>query len=51
MTPAGGIPIAGDLGDVDALARSDWVLQLKLYTGNTIALRQFGPAFDRMADA
>lgn len=50
VTPAGGIPVAFDLGDIDSLARSDWDLQLKLYTGKTVALRQFGPAFGRMAD-
>src|ERR1051326_2169154 len=50
VTPAAGIPIAFDLGDVDSLARSDWELALKLYTGNTVALRQFGPAFGRIAD-
>src|SRR3989442_7328176 len=50
VTPAGGIPVAFDLGDVDSLARGEWDLQLKLFTGKTIALRQFGPAFARMAD-
>lgn len=50
VTPAGVAPIAFDLGDVDSLVPADWDLQLKLYTGKTIALRQFGPAFSRMTE-
>src|SRR5581483_6222128 len=50
VAPTGGTPIAFDLGDVDALKRGDWDLEATLYTGNKIVLRQFGPAFGRMAD-
>jgi hypothetical protein len=49
VTPASGAPIAFDLGDVDCAGASDWELQLKLYTGHVVALRQFGRAFERMS--
>lgn len=49
-TPSGGIPIAFDLGDVESVSRGEWDMQLTLFTGKTLALRQFGPAFGRMAD-
>jgi hypothetical protein len=49
VTPASGAAIAFDLGDVDIAVKSDWDLQLELFTGRHLTLRQFGPAFDRMA--
>lgn len=48
LTPASGTAIAFDLGDVDVAIRNEWDLQLQLFTGRTLTLRQFGPAFDRM---
>ena len=50
VAPAGATPLAFDLGDIDALKRGDWDLELTLYTGKKVTLRQFGPAFGRMAD-
>ncbi len=47
-TPASGAAIAFDLGDVDVFAHGEWELQLSLYTGRQLVLRQFGAAFDRM---
>jgi len=42
VTPAGGIPLSFDLGEVDAT--------LDLGNGERIVLRQFGPAFGRMCE-
>ena len=41
-------PLAFDLGDIDEIAPAEWDLSLRLYTGEVIGLRQFGPAFSRM---
>ncbi len=49
VTPASGRPIAFDLGDVDRVAPAEWEMELTLFTGKTLALRQFGPAFGRMS--
>ena len=49
LTPASGIAIAFDLGDVDIAVRNQWDIELTLFTGRHLTLRQFGPAFDRMA--
>ena len=49
VTPAGGTPIAFDLGDVDRVTPGDWDLHLALYTGHTVVLRQFGASFSDMA--
>jgi len=49
VTPAGGTPLAFDLGDVDQTAPGEWDLQLALYTGRTVTLKQFGAAFSDMA--
>lgn len=49
LTPASGAAITFDLGDVNAVVPGEWELQLALYTGRQIFLRQFGPAFGRMA--
>jgi hypothetical protein len=48
VTPSGGIPLAFDLGDVDRTVPGEWDLQLALYTGRTLTLRQFGAAFNDM---
>lgn len=48
VTPASGAAIAFDLGDVNAVLPGEWELQLALYTGRHLFLRQFGPAFGRM---
>jgi hypothetical protein len=50
VTPQAGVPIAFDLGDVDRAAPGEWELELTLYTGRTMTLRQFGPSFGRMRD-
>lgn len=50
VTPAAGTPIAFDLGDVDSAGANDWEIQLKLYTGRVLALRQFGASFGRMSE-
>src|SRR3954447_25326486 len=49
ITPAGGTPLAFDLGDVDRVAPGEWDFQLFLYTGRTLLLKQFGAAFSQMA--
>lgn len=46
LTPQHGVPIAFDLGDLDAVVKGDWELRLPLYTGRAILLRQFGKAFE-----
>ena len=49
VTPATGVPLAFDLGDIDRTIPAEWDLQLALYTGRTVQLRQFGAAFGRMS--
>src|ERR1043166_8826475 len=49
VTPAGGTPLAFDLGDVDRTIPGEWDLHLALYTGRTLTLKQFGAAFTSMA--
>ena len=49
VTPSSGPAIAFDLGDVDIAVRNEWDLQLELYTGRHLTLRQFGASFDRLA--
>jgi hypothetical protein len=49
FVPAAGTAITFDLGDVDVATRNEWDLELVLFTGRHLTLRQFGPAFDRMA--
>lgn len=49
VTPPAATPIAFDLGDVDRVTPGDWDLQIALYTGRTLVLRQFGAAFSDMA--
>ena len=50
VTPAGGVPLAFDLGDVDVYSPAEWELTLGLFTGKRIVLRQFGAAFGRMGE-
>ena len=50
VTPAGATPLAFDLGDVDRTVPAEWDLQLCLYTGRIVVLKQFGAAFSRMAE-
>ena len=49
VTPSGGIPLAFDLGDVDRTVPGEWDVQLALYTGRTLTLKQFGAAFSDMS--
>ncbi|MEO8370603.1 MAG: hypothetical protein ABI806_15575 [Candidatus Solibacter sp.] len=49
VTPAGATPLAFDLGDVDRTVPAEYDLQLVLYTGRTVVLKQFGAVFSRMA--
>ncbi len=49
LTPSSGPAISFDPGDVDVAVKNDWDLQLTLFTGRHVTLRQFGAAFDRMA--
>jgi hypothetical protein len=49
VTPASGAALAFDLGDVDVAVKNDWDLQLTLFTGRHLTLRQFGPTFDKMS--
>ena len=50
LMPASGKPIAFDLGDVDHVTAGDWDLQLSLFTGRRVVLRQFGAPFTTMRD-
>src|SRR5881394_3832143 len=50
VTPAGATPLAFDLGDVDRTVPAEYDLQLVLYTGRSVVLKQFGAVFSRMAD-
>lgn len=50
VTPAGGPPLAFDLGDADRATPAEWDLQLALYGGSTVVLKQFGAAFSRMSE-
>ncbi len=49
LTPQNASPIAFDLGDVDRLTPAEWDLELALYTGRKIQLRQFGAAFGTLS--
>jgi hypothetical protein len=49
VTPAGGTPLAFDLGDFDRAAPGEWELEFTAYTGRRLVLRQFGAAFGNMA--
>lgn len=49
ITPSSGLPLAFDLGDVDSIVPAEWDMQLKLYTGRRVHLRQFGKLFTRMS--
>jgi hypothetical protein len=49
LTPANGAPLAFDLGDIDRTTPAEWDLQLSLYTGRTLTLKQFGAAFSDMS--
>jgi hypothetical protein len=49
LTPAAGVPIAFDLGDLDAVLAADYEIRLPLYTGSTIVLRQFAKAYENLA--
>ena len=49
VTPAGAVPLAFDLGDIDRTTPGEWDLQLTLYTGRILTLKQFGAAFGNMA--
>ncbi|HEX3743522.1 MAG TPA: hypothetical protein VHW09_06320 [Bryobacteraceae bacterium] len=48
VTPASGTAIAFDLGDVDLIVKHDWDLELALFTGRRLQLRQFGAPFSTM---
>src|SRR5512141_3012859 len=48
VSPAGSAPITFDLGDVDRLVPGEWEMQLALYTGHVLTLKQFGAGFSDM---
>lgn len=48
LIPEKGRPLALDLGDVHVFAPGDYELSLKLYTGKTILLQQFGKVFQNL---
>jgi hypothetical protein len=48
LIPEKGQPLALDLGDIDIFSPGDYELQLKLYTGKTIVLQQFGKTFQNL---
>lgn len=49
VAPSAGTAISFDLGDVDALAPAEHQLDLQLYTGRVVRLRQFGGTFTPMS--
>ena len=48
MIPEKGSQLAFDLGDIDTFFPADYQLSLKLYTGKTILLSQFGKTFQNL---
>jgi hypothetical protein len=50
LTPAAGVPIAFDLGDLDAVVSANYEVRLPLYTGSTIVLRQFAKAYENLVE-
>lgn len=49
LIPEKGQPLVLDLGEVDIFSPGDYQLLLKLYTGKTIVLNQFGKAFQNLS--
>ncbi len=49
LVPAGGPPIAFDLGDIDTFETGDWDVRLGLHAGQTLVLRRFGKALRDLA--
>jgi hypothetical protein len=50
LTPPQGSPLAFDLGDIDRFTPGEWDLELTLYTGRSLKLRQFGSAFGQLSE-
>lgn len=48
LIPEKGQPLVLDLGDIDVFSPGDYQLSLKLYTGKTIVLNQFGKTFQNL---
>ncbi len=48
LTPASGVPLALDLGDIDIFLPGEYELTLTLYTGKKILLNQFGKTFQNL---
>jgi hypothetical protein len=48
LIPEKGPQLALDLGDIDAFSPADYQLSLKVYTGKTILLSQFGKTFQNL---
>ncbi|MBI3668532.1 MAG: hypothetical protein HY237_01950 [Acidobacteria bacterium] len=48
LVPGAAAPLAFDLGDIDAFLPADYEVDLALYTGRTIHLRQFGKTFQNL---
>jgi len=49
LTPQNASPIAFDLGDIDRIKAAEWDLELALFTGKKLQLRQFGAAFGNLS--
>lgn len=49
LVPAGGPPLAFDLGDIDTFEAGDWDVRLAIYSGQTLVLRRFGKALGDLA--
>ena len=49
LTPEKGAPLAFDFGDIDAFSPGDYQLSVKLYTGKSILLSQFGKTFQNLS--
>jgi hypothetical protein len=48
VTPSSGPPLALDLGDIDLFLPGEYELNLTLYTGKRILLKQFGKTFQNL---
>lgn len=49
LTPETGAALVFDLGDVDTLKAADYEIVLRLYTGCTLRLQQFGKSYENLA--
>ena len=49
LVPETGTTLVVDLGDLDTLSAADYELRARLYSGETVRLRQFGRSYEELA--